>query len=246
MNKSWWQCVGEVHSCRALCGKSGLYVSLAEYLNSCIGSESSERSCFHFSPLLFSVVSWSSPTHLLFPPLGKVVSTYSIFGVEYRLCFISLFCSILVLLKIQTQIFIYLRYNHLAIHDVGLHSHSRCLGLTSVFTDRYSITLKLIFFFFFFWSQGSKVYVLLWYIYCKYLMSRRLLDLLELTQQTVPCCLWVAGKAFLPKLKTHLQHRWCGDTMSGIIASSETFYAMQFLCLHIVYWGHIQKHVAIA
>lgn len=71
MNKSQWQCAGEFHSCRAVCGKSGLYVSLAEYLNSCIGSESSERSHFHFSPLLFSVVSWSSPTHLLFSSAGQ-------------------------------------------------------------------------------------------------------------------------------------------------------------------------------
>lgn len=105
MKKSQWQCVGDVHSCRALCGKSGLYVSLAEYLNSCIGSESSERFCFHLLPLLFSVVSWSSPTHLLFPPLGKAVSAYSIFGVEYRLCFISLFCSIFVFLKILSVVF---------------------------------------------------------------------------------------------------------------------------------------------
>jgi len=53
----------------------------------------------------FSMVIWSSPTHLLFPLQGKSVSTYSIFRVEYMFHFIILYVSIYLLVIFQSQIY---------------------------------------------------------------------------------------------------------------------------------------------
>lgn len=181
------ECVGEFHSCCALCGKSGLYVSLAEYLNSCTGSESSEF------PLLF-LTSSIFRGELKFANSSSVSSSWqSSFILQYIL---SEKC---VLLHNFTPFESFSKHRLSFWADVD--SRSQHLGLIVSIDSRSDL----------FWSQGSRACVMLWYIYSKYLMRRRLLDLLVLTQQTVPCCLQVARIAFCAKPPTTQMVCWYNE-----------------------------------
>ncbi len=95
-------------------GKSGLYVSLAEYLNSCIGSESSELP-FLASPVFRGKLKFANSPSV--SSTRQAVSAYCIFwsGI-YAVFFIILF-QFRLYKNIDCCFFSVLRYNHLAIHD---------------------------------------------------------------------------------------------------------------------------------